>query len=108
MACERYETWIVEAAHGSLSAAREEEWTAHISQCVGCRGALEREQRLLDAIDRGAEASVAAEPSPAFLSRVRTRLAQEPEQQSHRRLPWEWVAAGAFAVLIIVVGILHH
>lgn len=102
MACERYKDWVTHAALDALPAGREAEWRGHLETCPGCRAALERERRLLRAIDRGLAASVDTEPSPEFAARVRQRIAAEPAGWSLWLPRWLPSAAGAIAVLALL------
>jgi anti-sigma factor RsiW len=103
MGCKAYQEILTDAALGALEPSREAGLAAHLGGCEKCRGALENERRLFAAIDHGIEESVAAEPSPEFLARVRRRLEEE-------RLPmrlwfsgWVPIAVGALAALALVV-----
>jgi hypothetical protein len=53
-------------------------------------------------LDREIESMLAVEPSPEFLARVRTRVAEEPEP-SRWRGAWMFATAGAVAVAIVAV-----
>jgi hypothetical protein len=53
-------------------------------------------------LDREIESLLASEPSPEFLARVRTRVAEEPEPRRWRA-PW-MLAIAAGAVTAVVVG----
>ena len=53
------------------------------------------------ALDQEIEALLAAEPSPDFVARVRSRVAEEPASRSRG---WRWpIAAAATAVAMVVV-----
>ena len=58
-----------------------------------------------DPLDRDLEALLAVEPSPEFVARVRTRIAEEPAP-SPWRWSWSWsfALAGAAAVVLAVVA----
>jgi len=56
------------------------------------------------ALERDLESLLAVDPSPEFLARVRTRVAEEPASAS-RRFRWH-VAAAVAAVAIVVIGVL--
>jgi hypothetical protein len=53
-------------------------------------------------LDREIESLLAVEPSPEFVARVRTRVAQEPEQGRWRSV-WMFAVAGTVAVVIVAV-----
>jgi hypothetical protein len=53
-------------------------------------------------LDRGIESLLAVEPTPKFLARVRTRVAQEPGPRTWRT-SWMFAAAGAMAVVIVTI-----
>ena len=56
----------------------------------------------MDPIDGEIRRALAVDPSPAFLVRVRTRIAEEPAPGS-RRLSWVVVAAAVFAVALVAL-----
>ena len=53
-------------------------------------------------LEREIESLLSAEPSPEFLARVRTRVAEEPEP-ARWRAPWMLAVATAVVVLIVAV-----
>jgi hypothetical protein len=55
-----------------------------------------------ESLDRELESLLAVEPSPEFLARVRTRVAEEPEPGGWR-LPWMLGAAGAAVAIAVAV-----
>jgi putative zinc finger protein len=77
MDCKRLKDRLSDRALGGLDRPGEGELRAHLEACPDCRAALERERRLVGAIDRGVRAHLAAEPSPELAARVRMRLAEE-------------------------------
>lgn len=101
MDCKRYKENLAAAALGALEPRREAEFSAHLAACAACRAALDDERRLLHIIDRGVAASVAAEPSAEFVTRVRRRLDQEPLPTHSWFVGWVPAAAGALAVLVL-------
>ena len=103
MACAKYKDWLSDAALGALDAAREVELRAHIAGCAACRAALETEQALFAALDAGLESSVAAEPSPEFIARVRMRVAEQAVQRPSWMAGWLPLTASVVAVLILLV-----
>jgi hypothetical protein len=96
MACERYESRIIDEA---LAPGGDAELTSHLSGCSGCRAELDRQRVLQDAISGSISAIVAAEPSPALLTRVRQRVdaidAIVAEDSARRRAAWmQWTITG--------------
>jgi len=87
-----------------MESRRQAEFAAHLAVCAGCRAALERERRLLAAIDIAIAASVAAEPSPEFAARVRQRLEQEGLLAPLWFSSWVPAAAVAFVLVAVVVA----
>jgi len=58
------------------------------------------------AVDGELQALLAVKPSPAFVARVRTRIAAEPEPRTWWWMSWTFaVAAAAAAAIVIVAGI---
>ncbi len=108
MGCERYKSWLSDAALGALAPAREAEWRAHVEQCAACRAELERERMLLAALERGLEESLSAEPSPEFAARVRMRVVEEAARPRAWFSGWIPAGAAALAVLVIVAVWLVH
>lgn len=103
MACAKYKDWLSDAALGALDAAREVELCAHVAGCEACRAALESEQALFAAMDAGLESSVAAEPSPEFVARVRMRVAEQAVQRPSWMAGWLPLTASAVAVVLLLV-----
>ncbi len=101
MDCERYRKNLTDIALGAMESRRQAEFAAHLAVCAGCHAALERERRLLAAIDIGIAASVAAEPSPEFAARVRQRLEQKSLSARSRFSTW----VPATAVALVVLGV---
>ncbi len=108
MGCERYKSWLSDAALEALAPSREAELRAHMAGCATCRAELDEERRLLGAIDQGIDASLGAEPSPEFGARVRMRVAQEEARRRRWFAGWIPAAAGALAVLALVALWLAH
>ena len=102
MGCKPYKEILTDAALGALEPSRETEFAAHLARCEGCRAALDRERHLLAAINFGIEASVAAEPSPEFLVRMRRRLEEEQLPMRLWFSGWVPIAVGALAALALV------
>jgi hypothetical protein len=101
MGCANYKDWLSDAALGALDAQRDAVLRAHLAECAACRAALEAERALFAAMDAGLEASVAAEPSPEFVARVRMRLAEEPAPRAAWLTGWLPVTATAMAVIAL-------
>jgi anti-sigma factor RsiW len=102
MGCKPYKEILTDAALGALEPSRETEFAAHLARCEACRAALDRERHLLAAINFGIEASVAAEPSPEFLARMRRRLEEEQLPMRLWFSGWVPIAVGALAALALV------
>jgi anti-sigma factor RsiW len=106
MGCERYQKQLMDAALGGLEPGRETEVRAHVAECGACREEFERQQRLVLAMDRAIDAVAAVEPSPEFTARVRTKIAEQPAPTPSWFGGWVPVAAGALAVLALVVWLI--
>jgi hypothetical protein len=96
MACERYESRLIDEA---LAPGGDAELAAHLPGCSGCRAELDRQRVLQNAISGSIAAMVAAEPSPALLTRVRQRVdaidAIVAEDSARRRAVWmQWTITG--------------
>ena len=105
MACEKYSSWMIEAALDALSPQRQAEFSVHIAGCRRCHEEFDRARALSGVVDRGVAVLVANEPSTHFEAKVRARLAAEPAAQHVWRFGWAPVAALA-AVLIAAVALL--
>jgi hypothetical protein len=103
MGCEQYQSWMMDAALGALSAEREADLRAHVVLCASCREELDRSRQLLAAIDRATAVTVSAEPSPQFVARVRRQIAGMNEPLRPRLAAWFPVAAGALALVALLV-----
>src|SRR4029077_11327226 len=104
MDCLDYKNQLTDAALASLATsegARQNDGglRAHLDACADCAAEFARTRLLLSAIDRGVEASVAAEPSPEMMARLRRRIAEEPAPHSWMGT-WIPVVAAALAVAI--------
>jgi hypothetical protein len=104
MACLDYKNQLTDAALASLApgeGARQNDGglRAHLDACADCAAEFARTRLLLSAIDRGVEASVAAEPSPEMMARFRRRIAEEPAPHSWTGT-WIPVVAAALAVAV--------
>ena len=102
MGCERYKSWLSDAAMGKLGSSREAELHAHMAECAGCRAALDEERRLLSLIDQGVQAMLAAEPSSDLVARVRVRLVEEADNRRTWFSGWIPATVGAVAAVLIV------
>lgn len=74
MNCQRYRKWLIDSAADALNTRREAKLRAHLAECSECRAQFERELKLLDAIDRTITRTLAAEPNPDLLARVRESI----------------------------------
>lgn len=105
MACERYHETLIEVALGVRQLHAERELSAHLEYCADCRRDLDAQRRLAAAIDLGVAASVAAEPSPEFVARIRQRIASEPAPAPAWwlgiRATWMPLTVGALAVVML-------
>lgn len=96
MACERYESRLIDEA---LAPGGDPELAAHLRGCSDCRAELDRQRVLQNAISGSIAAMVAVEPSPALLTRVRQRAdaidAIVAEDSARRRAAWiQWTITG--------------
>ena len=102
MGCRRFSEKLADAAlePGEL---RDAGLAAHLETCATCQREFEAQRRLAQAMDLGLSAAVSAEPSPSFAAGVRARLASEPTPLPPGFAGWVPVAAGALAVLVLMV-----
>ncbi|MGB6483195.1 MAG: hypothetical protein WBE86_06880 [Candidatus Acidiferrales bacterium] len=106
--CAQFRECMADAA---LSGSLRSDFDAHVRDCVACREEFNRVQTLLQAVNDGVSASVAAEPSSQLLANVRQRIAA----QQHRAPAWwrqrAWLTAGgacvALAVFLFAARTLH-
>lgn len=102
MSCERYRSWMTDAAADELPENRRTELENHARECAACRQEFQRVRTLLAAIDLGVTAQAAAAPSPRLMERVRQRIHDEASVA-----PWwnaRWVPAVACAAVLIVAA----
>ena len=102
MSCERYQSWMTDAAADELQENRRTELENHVRECSACRQELQRVRTLMDAIDLGVTAQAAAEPSPRLMEQVRQRIRDQAPVA-----PWwsaRWVPAVACAAMLIVAA----
>jgi len=110
MECRRYQRWLADKALGALDARRDAELAAHLAACSGCRAALDREQLLFAAIDRGVTKCVAASPSAEMAVRIRQRVATVAVAELRTAVTawWfgsrHWVLVAAAAALMLALG----
>jgi Putative zinc-finger len=102
--CARFRESMADAADAALSPSLRTEFDVHLRDCATCREELRRVQMLLEAINDGVSASVAAEPSPQLIANVPQRIAE----QQYRAPAWwrqrAWLtAASACATLAILL-----
>lgn len=102
MSCERYRSWMTDAAADGLPKSRRTELENHARECTACRQEFQRVRTLMEAINLGATAQAAAEPSPRFLEQVRQRIRDEASLA-----PWwnaRWVPALACGAVLFVAA----
>jgi predicted anti-sigma-YlaC factor YlaD len=93
---------MADAASGVLSSGRLADFEMHLRDCATCREEFRRMQTLLQAVDQGVRASVAAEPSPQLLANIRQAIAEQPCRAPIWLPRSAWLAAaGVCAVLAI-------
>lgn len=102
MSCERYRSWMTDAAADELQGSRPITLENHVRECAACRLEFQRVRTLLEAIDLGAAAQTAIEASPRFLEQVRQRIRDEASVAAW----WNarWVPALACATVLIVAA----
>lgn len=106
MNCKRYAKWINEAALGALDATREAEFRRHLLECPRCQTQIEREQRLLAAIDQTVARSLAAEPAASLYIQTRQRIAEGASAKVGFSPPLRALATVATACVIVVAIVL--
>ncbi|HEV2419689.1 MAG TPA: zf-HC2 domain-containing protein [Terriglobia bacterium] len=106
MNCKRYAKWINEAALGALDATREAEFRRHLLECPRCQTQIEREQRLLAAIDQTVARSLAAEPVANLYVQTRQRIAEGASAKVGFSPPLRALATVAAACVIVVAIVL--
>jgi acyl transferase domain-containing protein len=110
--CARFRESMLDAASGALLGSLRADFDAHARDCAACREEFQRVQALLRAIDDGVRTSVAVEPSPSLVARVRQQLAAQSAPASARWLRNAWLAAAgacaALAILLLVARTLHR
>lgn len=102
MDCKRYKRWLGDAALEALDHSREAELRAHLAICSECSADLERERRLLAAIDRVIDEGQKAGPSPQFAPRVWRRVAEEAARPRRAFARWISVTTGAIAAVALM------
>lgn len=102
MSCERYRSWMTDAAADELQENRRGELENHVSECAACRQEFRRVRTLLEAINLGVTAQMAVEPSPRFMEQVRQRIRDEASVAPG----WNarWIPAVACAAMLIVAA----
>lgn len=102
--CGRVRKWMIDATTSSLAKLRRVEFERHLSECAACHEEFQRVEMLLQKIDEGVRANVAAAPRPELLVNVRQRIAAQEQHAPiwSRRKAW-FAAAGACAALAIFV-----
>jgi hypothetical protein len=102
MTCQEYQCEIARgAAVGVPTGALRSGLRQHVGSCARCAAELARMSALMAAIDSGVAATVAGEPTPALMTGLRARIAEE----SGRRAWFSWVpiplAVAALAMLLL-------
>ena len=105
MACEKYSSWMTDAALGALAPWREPELLAHTAECDVCREAYEHARNVVAFVDRGVESLVSGEPSARFSARLRARIAEGSAPAHTRWAVWVPATAGALALAIVILGL---
>lgn len=108
MACEKYSSWMTDAALGKLVPGREPEFLAHVAECDACRAACQYAREVAAFVDRGVESLVSAEPSTGFNARLRARIAAEHVPARFNWLAWTPIAAGALALVVLLAVLLSR
>ncbi len=108
MGCEKYQSWLSDAAMGRLESSREAELHAHVAGCAVCRAALDEERRLLRLIDQGMGTMLAAESPSDLVARVRMRVAEEVSTPRGWFSGWIPATVGAVAVVVFVAVWMFH
>jgi acyl transferase domain-containing protein len=110
--CARFRESMLDTASGAPLGSLRADFDAHARDCAACREEFQRVQALLRAIDDGVRTSLAVEPSPQLVARVRQQLAAQsaPAPAWWSRNAW-LAAAGAcaaLAILLLVARTLHR
>ena len=104
MACEKYSSWMMDAALGALPSSSRTELLAHVETCEMCRKAYASSQQAVAFADRAVNSLVDGAPSPAFAARLRSRLAEEPSPARWgARITWAPVAATALILAAVLI-----
>jgi len=106
MNCTKYKDRLIDLALSATMPEDDPEFLAHVRECAACAAELERQRQLVAAMDHGVKLSVSANPSPEFLPRIRTRLAEEPAPARGWFSGWLPVTAGAVAVVALLMFLL--
>ncbi len=106
--CAQFRECMADAA---LSGSLQADFDAHLCECAACREDFHRLQTLLQAINDGLSASVAAEPSPQLIADVRQRIAEYQYHAPAWRRQRAWLTAvsacAALAILLFAARTLH-
>jgi anti-sigma factor RsiW len=108
MACEKYAGWMTDAAFGELRSQRKAEMFVHMGECEACRNAYTHAQEVASFVDRAVGSLVEGEPSPQFVARFRSRLAEGPAPARWAWATWTPVAASALALAgVLMFAVIH-
>ena len=91
--CEKVRGQFALLLYGELSFNEEELVESHLDGCAGCRGALQSQKALHDALD-----GVAVTPSPALLSRCREDLTELLRHEKPAQPSWWRQMTGSWNV----------
>ena len=99
MDCGHTEKKLVAYLDGKLPIAERRQFEAHLATCAVCREMAEGFRSVWEVLDE----LPALTPSPAFDSRVRARVAQEPRRAGF----WSWIVPSprmAFAATALLIA----
>jgi hypothetical protein len=102
MACDRYQTWLIDKALGALTPQREAELCAHLLNCVSCCERLDREQKRIEVVERSLAQTLSGNPTADFETRLLARLPQENSPRKSRAIPWVPIGVAALAVPLVL------
>ena len=102
MACNRFAETIRARALGSPLPA---DAAAHLAVCSDCQAALEKEERVVAAIDTALDELASTGPAPDFVSRARAHVERAPRWMPAAR--WTPAAIAAVALLVAAVVVVR-
>ncbi len=104
MVCERYSRALSDVAAGGPAP---DGFDAHLRGCADCRAELVLMRRALANVDQQMKELAAAEPSAAFVARVRGAVL-ESASASAWRMGWIWPSFATAVVAGLVVMVANH